>query len=145
MKLQPCAQKSNTVSLNQSSQPQPSTYTTLDGWLSSCWKCCLGTRLVNYMETFLTSLFNPYSDKWANWVITAIPTCQETQHERSPQENVFIVMTMLSAMNLQDLMCLVFFGTRSLYLYTGAMCALNYIWQNVNNFRWDYIFFKPFT
>lgn len=49
---------------------------------------------------------------------------------------------MLSAMNLHDLMCLVFFGARSTYLYIGAMCALNYIWQNVNNYWWDYRYFS---
>lgn len=74
-------------------------------------------------------LSKPYPDKRANRVTVVITICHKSQHEKvtpwkwcllSPRGSP-------SGTGRDDVMCLLFSGARSAYLYITALCALNYV------------------
>lgn len=88
------------------------------------------TSAPSHVHLFLFApLSKPYSDKRANRVTVVITICHKSQREKvtpwkwcllSPQGSP-------SGTGRDDVMCLLFSGARSAYLYITALCALNYV------------------
>lgn len=93
------------------------------GSMPSSSKCPESVHLL------FTPLFNPHSDKWANWVIAVITICHKKSCRKGHTREMCLLSPQdaLSGTSAHDLMCLVSSGARFTYLYIEAKRALNYV------------------